>query len=195
MNTAATITVIEYDRMIAQGAFDGPYAKRLELIRGELREMSPSGIDHEDIVDWLTEWSYVTVDRKAVKVRVQESVGIPELETIPQPDVAWVQRHTVRRRPRPTDLLLLIEVADSSLGYDTGEKAQLYAEAGVEDYWVVDVQRRLLHVFRDPTAEGYQTHRTLQAGDQITPLGVPQASLDVGALFSILDIEVDLDES
>jgi Uma2 family endonuclease len=144
MSTIATFTVDEFEHMIGCGAFTGPNEKRVELIRGELREMSPTGVDHEELVDWLNEWSFDTVDRKAVQVRVQETLGIPELETIPLPDLAWVRRQRVRRRrPRPSDVLLLTEVADSSVAYDTGEKLRLYSEAGVRDYWVADIPHRI----------------------------------------------------
>ena len=106
MSTVATFTTDEFEHMIACGAFTGPNEKRVELIRGELRAMSPTGVDHEELLDWLIDWSFDTVDRKAVQVRVQESLGIPELETIPFPDLAWVRRHRVRRRrPRPSDVL------------------------------------------------------------------------------------------
>lgn len=194
MSTIATFTVDEFEHMICCGAFTGPNDRRVELIRGELRAMSPTGVDHEELLDWLIDWSFDSIDRKAVQVRVQESLGIHELETIPFLDLAWVRRQRVRRRrPRPSDVLLLTEVADSSVAYDTGEKSRLYSEAGVRDYWVADIPHRLLHVFRNPTARGYRSHRKLGPGARCSPLLVVEAVLDIGRMFACLD-EIELEE-
>jgi Uma2 family endonuclease len=74
---------------------------------------------------------------------------MPELDSAPQPDVAGVKVRTYRdRHPLPDEVLLLIEVADSSVDSDCGEKAALYAAAGIQDYWVVSLPERLIHVFR-----------------------------------------------
>jgi len=188
MSAIATFTVDEFEHMIGCGAFTGPNDRRVELIRGELRDMSPTGLDHEELLDWLVDWSFDTVDCKIVQVRVQESLGIPELETTPLPDLVWARRQRIRRRrPRPSDVLLLAEVADSSVAYDTGEKARLYSEAGVRDYWVVDIPHRLVHVFRRPSAKGYRSHRKLAAGERCESELVSGAILDVSAMFACLD--------
>ena len=81
-------------------------------------------------------------------------------------------------------MVLLIEVADTSVAYDLGEKARIYAEAGVRDYWVVDIPGRLLHVFRDPTEDGFRTHETFAGDARVTPLLLPNVVLAVNELFA-----------
>lgn len=194
MSTATLLTIEEIDRMIARGEFDGPNAKRVELIRGELREMSPIGTEHVETVTWLQEWSHDIVDRKKIKVFIQNPIEIPELATMPHPDVVWLQRKRfLRRRPRVPDVMLLIEVADTSLAYDTRVKAQLYAEAGVRDYWVVDLPNRKLHVYRDPSKTGFQSHEVHEGDARVPLLMIPEIVLAVNELFEVLDLD-DLDD-
>jgi len=188
MSTAAKFTIDEYERMIACGAFVGPNEKHLELIRGELRMMSPQGAQHGELIGQLDDWSHDVVDRRRVKIRIQTSVEIPSLDTQPEPDVVWaVAKSYARRRPAPHEILLLIEVADSSLAYDLGEKCQLYAESGIRDYWVCDIPNRVVHVFRDPHPDGYRSRHRFSANDTIRPLLADNLSLDVAALFTCLD--------
>jgi Uma2 family endonuclease len=80
-----------------------------------------------------------------------------------------------------------VEVADSSRAYDLGEKCQLYAEAGIRDYWVIDIPNRFAHIYRDPSPRGYQTRLRLSANEQITPLLVDNISLQVSGMFACLD--------
>src|SRR5690348_14394316 len=92
MSTIARLSIEQYDRMIEAGIFDEPKRRRIELIRGELREMNPIGSLHERTVDVLTEWSILSLPPKSAWVRVQNSIGLPELESAPQPDIVWVTR-------------------------------------------------------------------------------------------------------
>jgi len=168
-------TIAQYDRMIAGGVFDARQRQRLELIRGEIRQMNPIGPMHEEVVDRLTEWSMENVSRNEVRVRVQNSIGLPALESAPEPDLAWVARRNYSRgRPKAKDVLLVIEVAESSLDYDCGEKAALYAEAGIRDYWVVNLVERVVEVRRDPAEGGYRTITRHSGDDEIRPLAMPE---------------------
>jgi Uma2 family endonuclease len=185
MSTAALFSLDDYDHMIACGAFAPPHDRRCELIRGEIRDMSPIGPEHGEMVDWLNEWSFAVMSRRSVRIRIQSSIGIPELGSAPEPDVVWAERKSyAQRRPEPQDVLLLIEVADSSLQYDLGEKADLYAEAGITDYWVVDIRDFRIHVHRQPTAEGFQSLETFAMGDTVHPLCKTDATLNVAELFN-----------
>jgi hypothetical protein len=78
--------------VIAAGEFDPRERNRLELIRGELRKMSPIGSEHEVVVDYFNEWSIRNLPKGKVWVRVQNSIGLPILDSEPEPDLAWVVR-------------------------------------------------------------------------------------------------------
>ena len=117
-------------------------------------------------------------------MRIQNSIGLPELESAPQPDIVWVkQRNYSRRRPTAADVLLVIEVADSSLADDRGEKAALYAEAGIADHWVVNVPAREIEVHRDPEGGRYRTIRACAGNDELRPLCEPDLLLRPAMLW------------
>jgi Uma2 family endonuclease len=198
MSTIARLTIEQYDRMIAEGVFettDGP-RQRIELIEGELRTMSPIGPAHARIVNILTEWSFESLPRRQVWVRIQDSVEVPEFDSAPEPDLAWVERRSYKkRRPSGANVLLLIEVADSSLAYDCGAKANLYAAAGIGDYWVVDIPGECLHIFRQPESGRYSGHQTFQVADRVSPLAFPEIGLSVAALFLADDEGAEVRES
>lgn len=182
MSTIARLTLGEYDRMIEHGVFDRQ--RRLEFIRGEIREMNPIGPEHEDILDLLTSWSFEHLPKGRVRVRIQESIGLPGLESAPQPDLVWaVQGDYRRRRPAAGEVLLLVEVADSSLEYDAGEKAALYAEAGIADYWVVNIPDRSIEVRRDPEGNRYRTLQAFAGDEEARPLAFPELVLRPSMLF------------
>jgi Uma2 family endonuclease len=170
--------------MIEHGVFDRQPRQRLEFIRGEIREMTPIGPQHEEVVDRLTSWSARVLPEAGIRLRVQNSIGIPELESAPEPDVAWVtQRDYSHQRPSPRDVLLIVEVAASSLAYDTGEKAGLYAAAEIGDYWVIDLENRWVEVRRDPAAGRYRSMRAYSGDDEVRPLAWPEAVLRPAMLF------------
>jgi Uma2 family endonuclease len=184
MSTVTHLTIAEYDRMIAAGAFDPRERNRLELIHGELREMTPIGSEHEVVVDYLNEWSIRTLPKKKAWVRVQNSIGIPVLNSAPEPDLAWVVRRDYRRgRPTAEDVLLVIEVSESTLRFDLGTKAELYAAAGISDYWVVDIAARSIVVHRDPADGRYRDVQTYRESDEISPLLVPEVLLCPDSLW------------
>lgn len=188
MTESSLLTIEEVDRMNACGDLDGPDAKRLELIRGELREMSPIGRDHVDVVDWLMDWSYSVLDRKELRISIQSAIDAPELHTIARPDVLWLRRRRTPSRHRVPSVLLLIEVADTTASYDTGPKAQMYAEAGVRDYWVVDIPGKKLHVLRNPSEQDFATHETYSGDACVTPLLVQNVTLTVDKLLAEFDL-------
>ena len=140
MSAIRKLTAEEYDSMIEKGAFNG-LKRRIELIRGELREMNPAGPVHEDYVDYLNRWSTNSTEASECVVRVQSSIDLGDSR--PEPDIAWLSpgRYSTRR-PQPADVLLIIEVADSSLTADLNEKATLYAQFNIAEYWVVDATGR-----------------------------------------------------
>jgi len=184
MSVGLRITFDEYRRMVADGAFDALRDRRIELIHGELREMTPPGPDHSEAVSRLNLWSAELALKKLIKLRTENPIGIAEQDSAPEPDVAWVKVRDYRdRHPIPAEVLLLIEGADSSLEFDCGEKANLYALAGVQDYWVVSLLERLVHVFRQPKAGTYADHTTAGFGETLKPLAFPQFALSVSELL------------
>ncbi|MFM7519038.1 MAG: Uma2 family endonuclease [Planctomycetota bacterium] len=178
------VTLAMYDRMIAAGVFEPRHEHPLELVDGVLQMMSPIGDRHADAVDWLVRWSMVAIDPSRILVRVQNPIAIPASESAPQPDLAWVTlRRYTDRRPLPGEVLLVVEVADTSLDYDTTTKAALYAAAGIGEYWVIDLVARAVIVFRDPVAGRYDTRTTHRAGRPLHPVACPDATLEPAELF------------
>lgn len=183
MSTALQLSLEEYDRMIAAGAFLG-MDRHIELIRGELRQMNPAGPVHGDLIAYVMTWSAEKADLKRFFITGQSGVNMPEVGSRPEPDVFWIHRRRYRdRHPGVSDVVLAIEVAESSLQYDLGEKADLYAEAGLSEYWVVDVPHQRLHVMREPTGKAYSHREIFEIGDSACPSIQPTAILDLQDLF------------
>ena len=180
----AKLTGSEFDAMVDRGAFDCIEGKKVELIRGELRFMNPAGPIHDDYIDYLTHWSVVsTLDRRA-NIRVQ--CGFVCEDNRPEPDVLWLKpRRYGRTRPTARDVMLLVEVSDSCLASDLQEKADIYAEAGVQEYWVVDVPSSRIHVLSNSDGKSYRKIEIAVAPQFLSPTCLPTAKLDLADLFSV----------
>jgi Uma2 family endonuclease len=164
------------------GLFNG---RRVELIKGEIFEMSPKG------------WPHVVGCRKTAEVLEKVFAGIgwvarqeplATVDSEPEPDVSVLPGRFEDYTDHPSTALLIVEVADSSLDYYTTTKAELYATAGIADYWVLDVINSRLFVFRDPVpvaagGTAYRTHLTFGSRDSIAPLGAPDSSVQVADLL------------
>ena len=184
MSTGLHLTTDEYGRMVECGAFDHLYRK-IELIRGEIREMNPAGPVHNDYITYLTNWSVRATSEDTIRVAVQLDLDLSGLESRPEPDLLWIRAgRYLDRHPSAADVKLAIEVADSSLQSDLIEKAALYAEANIVEYWTVDVQGRCVHVFRSPSGGTYADRSVAKAGEHLSPLEPCQKPLDLGDLFS-----------
>lgn len=184
MSTTAKLTLEDYDRMIERGDFDWPNRRRLELIYGELRDMSPIGPQHDSVVQKLTRWSTSILSEDEAGVRTQGCIGIPQFSSVPQPDVAWLAPGDYwSERPQPENVFLIIEVAESSLDHDRGEKAALYARAEISEYWIVNIDQRCVEVHREPLQGRYGSLQTFTGSQEINPLKFPQVALRVDSLF------------
>jgi Uma2 family endonuclease len=184
MAAIAKLSLKEYEQIVATGVFDGLQKRRIELIRGELREMSPVGPTHCDIVDWLTEWSFKSLANGAFRVRVQEPVAFETVDSEPEPDLVWAKpKRYAGAHPVPEEILLLIEVADSSLDGDRGEKAVVYADVGIQEYWIVNLIDRIVEVRRNPRAGEYEDTRSYGIGQFVEPLLVAGMRLNVAEMF------------
>lgn len=152
---------------------------RVELIDGELIDMAPIGQDHAGTVDALTHTLVLAFSGQAI-VRVQNPLRLDRFSE-PQPDIAVLRpRSDFYRRgapPGPPDVLLVIEVADTSLNYDRGVKLPLYARAGVAEVWIVDLRRRVMEAYREPTRDGYTKMATLGPADTVFPTLMPGIGL------------------
>ena len=175
-------TVEDFAHMGEAGIF-GP-EDRVELIDGEIREMTPIGPSHAAIVDRLNELLVVRLAGKA-NVRIQNPIRLSRY-TEPQPDLAVARRRTdyyAADHPNAGDVLLVIEVADSPLLYDRVEKAPRYAGAGIPEAWLVDVAGETVSVYTGPGPEGYADERLLGRGDELASAAVAELRLGVDEIF------------
>ena len=164
-------TVAEVEAMVAAGVMEED--ERIELIGGELVPMSPKGSQHEVVKRALLD--------RWFRARPEEVHLVPETtfrlseDTYLEPDVVIYPRTTGIRGLGASNVLLVVEIADSSLRYDIGRKAALYASFGIRELWVIDAVRLTTRVFREPAADGYRNTSDFGPADRLTPLVAPQA--------------------
>ncbi|HTZ67166.1 MAG TPA: Uma2 family endonuclease [Roseiarcus sp.] len=164
-------TVAEVEAMVAAGVMEED--ERVELIGGELVPMSPKGNHHEVMkAALLRRWYRITPDDVDL---VPETTFRLSEDTYLEPDVVIYPRETGIRGLGADNVLLVVEIADSSLRYDVGRKAALYASFGIRELWVIDAIRLTTRIFRDPTADGYRNARDFGAADRLLPLIAPEA--------------------
>jgi len=153
---------------------------RVELIEGEIIEMTPIGPRHAVCVAGLTEHFVRSLSTRAV-VWAQSPIHLgPDSE--PQPDVALLQPPRTRygnAHPGPEDIFLVIEVADTTADRDRARKIPQYARAGIREAWLVNFPAQTIEVYRAPTREGYQDVRTLGRGQRLAPEAFPDFTLTV----------------
>ena len=159
------ITVDEFQRLGREGFF--PDGARLELIDGEVQEMAPISPVHAGIVDRVNE----ALMRRLIdthRIRVQNPLDL-DVRNEPQPDIVVANRlaELDHRHPNPPDVLLAIEVSDSTLRQDRRHKIPRYARAGIPESWIIDVGARRIHVFTEPAGITYQSEATHALGDTI----------------------------
>jgi hypothetical protein len=171
-------TVDEYQRMGQAGVFHED--DRVELLDGQIVEMTPIGPEHAGCVKQIARLFYVAAG-DAVILGVQDPVVLGPYST-PQPDVAVLQPrpHGYRtKHPHPGDCWLVVEVADTSLLSDRSEKVPLYAQAGIPEVWLVNLPAGSIEVYRTPQAGRYTDVRTAGRSETLTPLQLPAVALKV----------------
>ena len=169
-------TVDDYHRM-SELEILSP-VERTELINGEIVVMAAKGTAHASAV-LLTQRLLTRMIGWQLFVRSEAPIQLND-RSEPEPDITVVRLDPLAystHHPTPKDVLLLIEVADSSFKHDLEVKAPTYAAAGIVDYWILDVIERELHVFRQPLGDRYQSHSVLAATLSITPVAF--ADLDI----------------
>jgi len=176
------ITVAEYHRMGEAGIF-GP-EERVELLDGQLIEMPPGGPPHCYSVDRVTSAFHKRFSGRAY-IRAQGPVTLDRWSE-PEPDVmlsALPEAQYAVAHPKPSQILLVVEVAVSSLRYDAGAKLGAYARRGVREYWSVDVEHEHVDVFREPKGECYKHHHRAARGDSVAPLAFPDDAIPVNDIL------------
>ncbi|MBU6276971.1 MAG: Uma2 family endonuclease [Planctomycetes bacterium] len=182
--TRHRITVDDYHQMAAVGII-GPEA-RVELVAGEILDMSPIGSLHAALVRALARRLAEAAGNRAI-VAVGDPLHLDDASE-PQPDLALLAPRGdwyAAAHPRPADVLLVVEVAESSLAYDLGVKVPLYGRHGIPEAWVIDARTRTAHVFREPSAEGYARRLDVPADGVLASLAFPADVLSIGALVPL----------
>ena len=176
------LTVSEYERMGETGMF--PPDARVELIEGEIIEMSPIGSRHAACVELLAEQV-----RELVKgiflVRTQNPIVLDDFSE-PQPDVAVLKFRPDRylnAHPRPSDILIVIEVAETTVHFDRHVKVPLYARAGIPEVVLFNLPEDRLECFLQPETGIYQVSRVFNRGEKFESASIPGLTLDIGTIL------------
>jgi Uma2 family endonuclease len=187
LTTAKRFSLDEYHRLAELGFFHED--DRVELIRGEIIQMAAKGTPHTTCCSNLLEELAILVAGKA-KVRCQDPIILPS-SSEPEPDFVIVRLRTdnyLSAHPTPLDILLVIEIADSTLKYDQETKLPLYAEAGISDYWIFNLVKNQLETYTEPYQDsqgnfGYTVKRIVLPNQAIALPCFPDMSLDLSKVF------------
>ena len=158
---------------------------RVELLHGQIIDLSPIGPFHGGVVGRLVRWFTLSARGRWV-VLSQHPLTLDD-QSEPQPDVMLLRSvpdDYANRHPRPIDLFLLVEVADTTLQLDRREKLPAYGRAGIPEVWIVNLVEGAVEVYREPHDAGYGTTSILRPGDTAAPLSFSNASINVARLLS-----------
>lgn len=173
-----TFTVDEYHQMIEAGVLTED--DRVELLEGEIVKMTAMGSPHAACVDRLNRLFSRQVGDAAI-VRVQSPIQISE-HSEPEPDIALLRPRSdfyAGSHPEPEDVLLVVEVAETSVEYDRDRKMPAYGRSGIAEAWFVDLAGELIEVYSDPSPHGYRKTRRLWRSDHVAPQALPDLELPV----------------
>ncbi|HHP7231306.1 MAG TPA: Uma2 family endonuclease [Xenococcaceae cyanobacterium] len=179
--TLAKWTLEEYHRMIEMGLLDN---RRVELLKGKIVEMPPEGKAHAYYSSEAEEYLRRVLPDRAT-IRAAKPITLPD-NSEPEPDIAIVQRlgkEYLSHHPYPENIFWLIEYASSSLLKDLTTKLQIYAEVGIVEYWVVNLKKKQLVVFREPQDSEYAFKSTFSDGT-VNPIAFPDIAIAVNSIIS-----------
>jgi Uma2 family endonuclease len=187
LTRAKRFTIDEYHRLAELGFFTED--DRVELIRGEIIQMAAKGTPHTTCCSNLLEELAALVAGRA-KLRCQDPIVLPS-NSEPEPDFVIARKRAdnyLSAHPNPSDILLVIEIADSTLKYDQEVKVPLYAEAGISDYWIFNLVKNHLEAYSQPYQElqgnfGYSMKRIVLPNQSIALPCFPDLSLDLSKVF------------
>jgi Uma2 family endonuclease len=180
--TRRLFTVAEYYRMAEAGILSED--DRVELIEGEIVEMSPISSRHASCVARSSKLLTRTVGDEAF-VWVQNPIHLSGFSE-PEPDLALLRPRDdfyAESHPTPDDVLLIIEVAETSQRYDRDVKLPLYARYGIPEFWLVDLMEKAIYVYRQPSGGTYREVQRLQRGESLAPQMLPELTLSVDAIM------------
>jgi Uma2 family endonuclease len=173
-------SVEEYYKLAEVGIL-GP-EDRTELLDGEIIVMSPIGLRHIQAVNWCND-CLVEQHRRRYLVSPGNPIWLHEYSE-PQPDMMLVPRvRKLARQVRPADVYLLVEVSDTTLAFDRKRKRKAYAEAGVREYWIVNLEEDVIEVFRQPEAGKYSIELRFGLGEQVSPLAFEDVIVPVADII------------
>lgn len=178
-------SVADYHRAAESGVFD---RRRVELIDGEIIEMSPQGNAHAVGIGKV-DYALRTIFGSTHWIRIQMPLTLGTRDE-PEPDIAVVRGTPDEYSAHPNTALLVVEISDSTLAYDRGEKANLYAAHGIADYWIVNLADRCVEVLREPTEDRasptgwrHASRKVVRPGEALSPLAVPGSSIAAASLI------------
>lgn len=176
------LSLTDYHRMGEAGILRED--DRIELIQGELIETAPIGSRHMATVNRLTHALIAAAGSNAI-VSTQNPIALPP-DSEPQPDIALLKPRTdyyAGSLPGPADVLLLIEVADTTLAYDRDVKLPLYAQHGIPEVWILDVQAGLLSIHRDPSPQRYERVLSPGKSEVVSLAMLPDVTIDLATIW------------
>lgn len=183
--TLRLLTVVEYNKMAEAGIFHPE--ERVELIGGQIIKMIAKGTAHTSAVRRTAKILSRLLATQA-DIITQDPVQLSNFSE-PEPDIAVVKVNPLDyadHHPTTAEVYLIIEVADISFKYDCDIKGKIYAQSGIRDYWLLDVNKRQLHVFREPTQQGYQSEVILAEDGIVSPLHFPNITIAITQMLQPL---------
>ncbi|CAN5832155.1 Uma2 family endonuclease [soil metagenome] len=176
------ITVAEYDRMIEAEIYTEN--NRIELLNGEIVELMPKGTKHTSANSRIVRFLIRLFDEKVI-VRGQDPIWLDDFSE-PEPDIVlakWNETDYAEYHPKPEDILLVMEISDTTLAYDRDEKALAYSRNNIQQYLLLNLQNETLEDYRQPNADGYGSKQTYRSGDAFNLVAFPKIEIEVKNLL------------
>lgn len=179
--TAHRFSVEEYERLGEAGIFNEDF--RVELLDGEIIDIAPIGKRHAKAVRRLNK-ELVLRFSDVCLVDPQNPLVLDDFSE-PQPDIVLLRPefHETSELPRPADVLLVVEVAESTYRYDSGAKLRAYARSGIAEYWIVNLTDCCVEVYRQPQGESYGEHFRRTSGETLAPASFPDRAIAVADIL------------